>query len=290
MINSIGDRFRSVRGKKVIAMRHFYLTARGLLLLLATWGAFGGEPASRVPPPDDRLSPSFTWGQVAPPKGQAGLSGVYHRLGTVKEMNVAAGRFILRAKDTYWCFFPDGRCYYSMPTEGLDNFSYDYVRGMNPLWCCTYTLNGDDGTITWGTGGTTVGFRRSGQTLLIGRTADAHEPLDPCDGLRLEGTFKREGWQDENMPKEGITFSRDGTFVDEGFLAGAISSWWWADRGLVEAKFAPGRGTYRLAGNSLVLLYADGRKVRANFHLEDRAAKESVAVFVISTRRFVKVG
>jgi hypothetical protein len=92
------------------------------------------------------------------------------------------------------------------------------------------------------------------------------------------------------MPKKGITFSRDGTFMDEGFLAAAISSWWWADRGLVEATFAPGRGTYRLANNSLVLLYGDGRKVRANFHLEDGATGENMAVFVISTRRFVKVG
>jgi len=44
-----------------------------------------------------------------------------------------------------------------------------------------------------------------------------------------------------------------------------------------------------VAGNALVLLYADGRKVRANFHLEDQAAKDDVPVFLISTRRFVKV-
>jgi hypothetical protein len=177
-----------------------------------------------------------------------------------------------------------------MPTEGLDNFNYDYVKGMNPLWCCTYTLQGDDGIITWGTGGTTVHFRRSGKALLMGRTSDALEPLDPCEGLRLEGTFKGEDWRDEVSIKTGITFSRDGTFVDEGFLAGAISSWWWADRGLVEAKFAPGRGIYRLANNSLALLYDDGRKVRANFHLMEQAGKDKVMGFIISARRFVKIG
>jgi hypothetical protein len=275
---------------EVTLMVRSYLMARGALLLLVTWVAFGGNRISHLAPRDDRLSPSFTWGEVQPASGQAGLSGVYHRAAIVTEMSVAAGRFVTRAKHTYWCFFPGGRCYYSMPTEGLDNFNYDYVRGMNALWCCTYTLKGDDGMITWGTGGTTVGFRRNGRTLLIGRTSDAYEPLEPCDGLRLEGTFKREDWQDANSPKEGITLSREGTFVDEGFLAGAISSWWWADRGLVEATFAPGRGTYRLANNSLVLLYADGRRVRANFHLENRMAKENVAGFLISARRFVKVG
>lgn len=75
---------------------------------------------------------------------------------------------------------PSFTCYYSMPTEGLDNFSYDYVKGMNDLWCCTYKLNGDEGIITWGTGGSTV-------------------------GLKLEGTFRRDDWKDEISPKEGIT-------------------------------------------------------------------------------------
>ena len=268
-------------------MRRYCLATIGVLLL--PLAAFGDDEPAPGPPPDDTLSPSFTWGEVPPPTGDAGLSGVYYRLAVVTELNVTSPGFVTRALPTYWCFFPDGRCYYSMPTEGLDHFSYDYVRGMNDLWCCTYKLEGDDGAITWGTGGTTVGFRRVGETLLIRRDADVYERLDPCDGLTLEGTYKREDWQDEYSLKEGITFSRDGTFVDEGFLGGALTTWWWADRGLVDVKSAPGNGTYHVANNSLVLLYADGRKARANFHLADQVTKDDVTTFVISTRRFVKV-
>jgi len=260
----------------------------GMLLLLA-FAALGDGRPSPLSVPDEMLSPSFTWGVVNPPTGGAGLSGIYYRGAVVTELSVTGGRFVTHAKQTYWCFFPDGRCYYSMPTEGLDNFNYEYVKGMNALWCCTYKLKGDDGTITWGTGGTTVGFRRSGKTLLIARDSDAYELLDPCNGLTLEGTYKRVDWRDEYSPKQGITFSRDGTFVDEGFLSGAITSWWWVDRGLVDAKFPPGKGTYRMVSNSLVLLYADGRKVRANFHLADHSDKGNVTDFIISTRRFVKV-
>jgi hypothetical protein len=40
---------------------------------------------------------------------------------------------------------------------------------------------------------------------------------------------------------------------------------------------------------SLVLLYGDGRKVRANFHLADQATRDTVTAFVVSTRRFVRV-
>jgi hypothetical protein len=261
----------------------------GVLLLVFAALGDGRPSATPLSPPDETLSPSFTWGEVKLPPGGAGLSGIYHRLAVVTEFNVARVRNVTRVKNIYWCFFPDGRCYYSMPTEGLDNFNYDYVKGMNELWCCTYKLNGDDGVITWGTGGTTVGFRRAGKSLLIGRDLGVHELLDPCNGLKLEGPFRRENWQDEISVKQGITFSRDGTFVDEGFLSGAITTWWWADRGLVNAEFRPGKGTYRVVSNSLVLLYADGRKVRANFHLEDHGNKDNVADFIISTRRFVKV-
>jgi len=250
--------------------------------------------------PDDQLSPSFTWGEVPPPTGNAGLSGIYCRGAVVAEPmymsregipNYSRGRLqmVSHAKLTYWCFFPDGRCYYSMPAEGLDNFNYDYVRPMNELWCCTYKLEGDNGVITWGTGGTTVGFRRAGKTLLIRSDSDVYKPLAPCNGLKLEGTFKRDNWQEENSFNKGITFWRDGTFVDEGFLGGAMTTWWWADRGLVPAEFPPGKGTYRVANNSLVLLYADGRKVRANFHLGDGVTKDDVTLFLVNTRLFVKV-
>jgi hypothetical protein len=267
-------------------MLRSYVIVPGVLLLALA--AHGNLQPSTVPPPDDRVSPSFTWGAVPPATG-AGLSGVYHRAAITTEMSVAAHRFITRARHTYWCFFPDGRVYYSMPTEGLDNFNYDYVKPMNALWCCTYTLKGDDGTITWGTGGTTLAFRRTGRTLLIGRDSGAYEMLAPCNGLTLEGTYKREDWQEPVSSKAGITFSRDGTFADEGFLGGAISTWWWADRGMLSASFPPGRGTYRVANNSLVLLYSDGRKLRANFHLDDQATRDNVTLFLVSTRRFVKV-
>ena len=276
-----------VFGQEIQKIARYCVVVSGVMLLV--FAALGDGRPSASPPSDETLSPSFTWGEVKPPTGGAGLSGIYYRLAVVTEFNIARARNVMRVKHTYWCFFPDGRCYYSMPTEGLDNFNYDYVKGMNGLWCCTYKLKGDDGIITWGTGGTTVGFRRSGKSLLIGRDSDVHELLDPCNGLKLEGTFRRENWQDEISVKQGITFSLDGTFVDEGFLSGAITTWWWADRGLVDAKFHPGKGTYRVVSNSLVLLYADGRKVRANFHLGDHSSKDNVTDFIISTRRFVKV-
>ena len=90
-------------------LRNHVLAAAALLLALGAAGR--GQPSS-VAPPDTRLTPSFTWGEVPPSRGAAGLSGVYHRAAIVTEMSVTAHRFLTHAKLTYWCFFPDGRVYY----------------------------------------------------------------------------------------------------------------------------------------------------------------------------------
>ncbi len=251
-------------------------------------GAIPGMGPGDGTAPADRVSPSFTWGEVPAAKGP-GLAGTWHRFALIQEADLRTYRVTTRAQHVYWTFFPDGRCYYSMPAEGLDNFSYDYVRSMNELWCCSYRLEGDGGVIAWGTGGTTVPFVRKGAGMLIGKTRDAFEPLDPCDGVKMRATYKRHDWQAEYSPKAGIAFSADGVFADEGFLGGAISTWWWKDRGMVDASFAPGRGTYRVAKNSLVLLYDDGRKYRANFHLEDGSSREKVEAFWINGWKYVRV-
>jgi hypothetical protein len=241
-------------------------------------------------PAGGKLSPSFTWGTVPPPSGSAGLSGIYHMQDLGAKLSVISGSAVTSIDHTYWCFFPDGRCYYTMPAEGLENFNYDYLRQMNNGFCCTYKMEGNNGIITWGSKDhPTFGFRRVGKQLVIKRDADVYDLLDPCDGLKLSGTFKRYDWASEYSPKEGITFSPDGTFVDEGFLHGAMSMWWWADRSYVDAESTPGRGTYHVASNSLALFYDDGRKLRVNFHLADEVARDDVTAFLINTWRYVRV-
>jgi hypothetical protein len=250
------------------------------------------ETPAATPPAEagDKLSPSFTWGEIPAPTGNAGLSGLYHMQDLGARRSVISGLAVTSIKHTYWSFFPDGRCYYSIPAEGLENFSYDYLRQQDNGFCCTYKLEGDDGIITWGSKDhPTIGFRRVGKQLAIQRDADVYDLLDPCDGLRLSGTFRRYDWESEYSPKEGITFAPDGTFADEGFLHGAMSMWWWADRGFVDAELPPGRGAYHVASNSLALLYDDGRKLRVNFHLADEVSRDDVTAFLINTWRYVRV-
>ncbi len=247
-----------------------------------------GPPAGPATSATAQLSPSFTWGQVPPAKGAAGLSGTYHMQDLGAEVSVISGLAVTNISHTYWTFFPDGRCYYSMPDEGFENFNYDYLAKMNATWCCTYKMEGDNGIISWGDAQkSTLGFKRVGKGLTIKRDLDHYKLLDPCNGLKLDGTFKRYDWEAEYSPKEGITFTPDGRFVDQGFLHGCMTMWWYSDRKYVDAQSLPGSGTYRVANNSLELIYADGRKLRLSFQLADEVSKEHVTAFLIRTYRYV---
>ncbi len=67
--------------------------------------------------------------------------------------------------------------------------------------------------------------------------------------------------------------------------------WWYADRGFVQEEGRPGQGTYRIARNTLELIYTDGRKKRINFHLDPSASRNGpVDHFIVNTWVFVKTG
>lgn len=226
--------------------------------------------------PGVKLSPSFTWGQVPSATGNAGLSGTYTILGFEREVSVLTGVPVTDLKHFYWTFFPDGRCFYSMPQEGFENFNYAYLTKVSPFAQGTYKLTGDLGLITWGaTMSKTTAFKRVGDDLYIGPDKDHYVPVDPCTGLKLEGTYRRYDWQQEYAPRQALSFTRDGRFTDEGFLKGAVFMWWFTPEqgGSVETSANPGSGTYRLSRNSLELLYSDGRKFRVSFTLADNATR-----------------
>jgi len=239
---------------------------------------------------EDKLSPSFTWKEVPPRKGDAGLSGIYRAF--LMEEARFAEKVRLTPKYYHWVFFPDGTCYYGMPEEGLINFDLEYWRQKNPEWCGTYTMSGDEGELVIkGQKTTTLSIRRVPEGLSI----DKHgpfRPLESCDGLALEGEFRREDWnQGEYSPKGSMTFSKDGTFADDGLLRAAGVSWWRPRkyRKFQEAEAVPGKGKYRISQNSLELIYEDGRKRRVNFSLPKDATREKPDTFVINTWVFVRV-
>ena len=118
--------------------------------------------------------------------------------------------------------------------------------------------------------------------------------LDRNDGLRLEGTFLREGYKtfprESRIPADSVTFTPDGRFVDKGLMdaAGVM----WPDASGRHINFddgVPGTGTYRIANYTLELRYSDGRVKPVFFYLEPRTPKSSVREIYVNTYKFVRV-
>jgi hypothetical protein len=257
---------------------HFEEHVKGLTAFRdsMTFVSRGSEPTySRVVWREDLLSPSFTWKEVPKRKGTAGLSGIF------RAMLMEEARFGLNVRYTpkysYVVFFPDGTCYRNLPEEGLLEIDLDYYRRRNPFGCGTYQMSEGAGTIT--VQGEEKPFIQTLRRIPEGLSIDGkgpYRPVDPCDGMILDGTFQREGWEPRPELRGTLTFRKDGTFEEDGLLCAVGMAWWRPRqyRAFQEAEAVPGKGRYRILENTLELLYEDGRKRRVNFALPMDVGRE----------------
>jgi hypothetical protein len=143
-------------------------------------------PAHPAIPPENLVTPSFTWGKIEPPRGQAGLNGMYVVLLAKEYFDPGTYRMTVRPQYSYWVFFPDGHFYAALPEEGLENFKYDYWHMKNPVWCGTYRLSGDRGELVYDDDGhTTVSLRRIRSTSRSGpQPVDCFCPASACGCCR----------------------------------------------------------------------------------------------------------
>jgi hypothetical protein len=118
---------------------------------------------------------------------------------------------------------------------------------------------------------------------------DKYYPMDPC-GLTLQGTFRRADYKTLSAgAQQGITFFRDGRFIDDGVLKAAFVM----VRNPLNGNYdfddgAPGRGTYRIANYTLELNYANGRTKRTSFLIEPGKPKTDISQFQLNTYSFAR--
>lgn len=113
---------------------------------------------------------------------------------------------------------------------------------------------------------------------------------EPCDGLKLSGTYKRDFGSEEPTPT--IRFADDGTFAENGLIRridpGTLDA-----AGKVVKSAAPergGGGTYAVAKNTLTLTYQDGTRVGLTFLVAKAALeKRAPAALYVHEVRLVPV-
>ena len=240
-----------------------------------------GTPALAPPAPAPAPAPGGG--------GSGGLDGMYRtaRLVITGDYNAVSGRMSKKPGYEHWVFFPDGRFYFAYPDAGVQDFDYAALCRRSSQFCGTYSMAGSQGRVTLSDGTAWNVEREGADTIRIkGRP---YVRLDPCDGLTLRGTFRRADFRDQYSPKQGITFSPDGRFADEGVAKAAHMLWWSERGGYVDDDGVPGRGTYRITRYSLELKYSDGRFKRMTFNLEPGASRQDVQRFILNAWTFVRV-
>ena len=233
---------------------------------------------------------------VGLPKGKGNLNGLYRGVGIVHYAEFGKKPGI---SWSYHVFFPDGRFKEGFPELGLDNLDEDAEIRRNPVGWGTYDPSGGpDGhgkivfmitdpvhekePIVWD-------FKEYPDHVDIRGTS--YNLLERCDGMRLEGTFRRADYKTLYAGgQKGIAFTRDGQFVDEGaFAAASVLVRQPVGIGEDFDDGKPGRGTYRIANYTLTLTFSDGRVKRTSIFREPGAPKGNVDEFYLNTYKFARV-
>jgi hypothetical protein len=111
--------------------------------------------------------------------------------------------------------------------------------------------------------------------------------LDPCEGLKLQGVFRPSDYAQPYSSRQGIAFSADGSFVDEGILkaAGVLTPNGRGRDDWDDGK--PGRGHYRFGNYTLELSFSDGRIKRAFVFCETPNTGSAAKYFYVAGTKFV---
>lgn len=215
------------------------------------------------------------------------FSGIYRAVGQTGD-SLSPQR---RIEYKYVVFFPDGRFKESIADQGLYKFDEDIEIRINPVGWGTYEMRGNAGRIVFPPGEYSKNeivwtFKEYPDRLVI--RGDEYHLLDRCNDLRLQGTFRRSDYQTTYSARQGITFTSDGKFVDEGaFKAAGVM----VRNAAGNSDFddgAPGRGAYHIADYTLELTYSNGRVKRTSFLIEPGTDKTNVREFYLNTWKFTK--
>ena len=233
------------------------------------------------------------------PRTSGKFHGLYRAIGQIDMNPFKAGTpgnpYKYKVGYKYVVFFSDGRFKEGFPDQGLEKLDEDTEMRRDPVGWGTYAMEGEIGKVTflkvdphdresivWALREIAGGVEVHG---------DKYYPMDPCDGMKLQGTFRRSDYQTLSAgAQQGIKFFPDGRFVDEGVLKAAFVM----VRNPVSGNYdfddgAPGNGTYHVGNNTLELNYSNGRTKRTSFMIDPGRSKTDVSSFQLNTYTFARV-
>jgi len=232
----------------------------------------------RIALPQLAAAPPAASRPALPAPSGSGLSGLYMTLKNKGGLNYGV------SKD-FMVFFPNGSVFWHLPEEGLLDFDVARSQREDANFWGAYEMRGENLHIRWASGLEYNGSRTADGNLAIGGYTYVAQSSG-ADGRTLSGTYRASNLASD--PSKDVTFYPDGRFDDRGvrYVVGAI------DLAYGRAKVPPGAGggRYRIARNSIVFEYTDGRREQLSFYVPDDNGGSTPPLIVINTYSVMRVG
>jgi hypothetical protein len=240
------------------------------------------ESATDVPEipvtPEDELLPTTT--KASPPPANAGgLSGFYvytDNDGTYVPTFGTIPSGYLEFHDQHLYFLPDGYVY-----SGIYEWSYEALdctrlRKDNFPLCDTYVISGN--SIKFSSYASS--FVKDGNDLLIDGKRFVYQT--PADDLKFDGKFLFASFDGYSLVEVYHTFYLDGTLRTEASSANnataSVAGTTTYSSSYSETPTTVGR--YNVRGNTIELIYEDGRTVKRVFNYETDAAGQVAYIYI----------
>jgi hypothetical protein len=221
------------------------------------------------------------------PKPAAPLEGVCYGFVPVKS----------ETRTECWIFLPDGVVFRGLPFGGPAHMDLTSLRKWDPNSFGEYRAEGEEVVVTMKGEKEPTRFAQSKGAWAAAVTRPFHDRrssprgntiatwvdqvpttlritrMEPCDGLKLSGTYRLDATDLKYAPKPipSIRFKADGSFSEDGLVHEVDPGTPKGVRGRNPSAMpaAGGRGKYSIAKNTLELTYQDGSELGLTFIVAD---------------------
>ena len=172
-------------------------------------------------------------------------------------------------------FFSDGTCLEEFPIDGHDKIDIAMQRAnfMRMCWGSYRPTGANAGFTTIGpnSSSSTVNtrtFQLTGDGRLVYDKV-THARMRSCDGLRMNGAYRREDWQSLYCTVRSFIRSlRNSQFVEECVSSATALDPFDAEGRHSKNDLRGGSGVYVIRQYTLTLIRSDGRGKNLSFHIE----------------------
>jgi hypothetical protein len=212
------------------------------------------------------------------------LSGLFVGTTSRQQFNPNSKLYDYIVRQQYYLFSPNGQVYFGLPKADIRNI--DSACQNDPANCGQYALEANQLQLIRQGQPQSFNLEKSANGFKLGSTV--FYPISSFNGLKLLGTYSFRSFVNLSggagsvsgavSGERSITFSSDGRFLASNFIGFAASG---GVSGAASTTTRSGEGGYEINGNTLTLIYSNGRQEQFSFFVYPENEQESRPQLVV---------